>query len=145
MNDSEEVRAALATLNLGQMEPFTFQLIWDGKNKRFTRGTSQESSYEPLAPRSTPSATNSPVKRRVAKPFGQMPPQEEDYFIPILKALKHFGWSATPEQITPLVLKSMRPRLTENDFERIPSGMFIRWSAGCDSRENILKIGTRLT
>ena len=73
------------------------------------------------------SRTNTPVNRRAWKPFGQRPPQEEEYFIPILQALRHFGWSATPEQITPLVLEKMRPKLSENDFERIPSGMFIRW------------------
>jgi len=126
LNNSEQMKAVIAGLNWDEIEqPLILNLVVDPKNQRIIPG-----SYDSLTTHSHPiatSATHTPVKRRVAKPFGQRPPQEEDYFIPILKALKHFGWSATPEQVTPLVLESMRPRLTEHDFERIGSGMYIRW------------------
>lgn len=128
LNNNERINEVLAELELE--EPLTLSLVWDGKNKRFIQGMFKDGCVDARIPQSAQiiaSSTNSPVKRTVAKPFGQRPPQEGDYFIPILQALKVLGWSATPEQITPLVLEKMRPKLTENDFERIPSGMFIRW------------------
>ena len=131
LNKDEKLKALLVDLNVDQMEqPLTLRLTWDGTNRRFTQAMLQEGASNIQTPKPAPaveSRTNTPVKRRAAKPFSQRPPQEEEYFIPILQALRHFGWSATPEQITPLVLEKMRPKLSENDFERIPSGMFIRW------------------
>ena len=131
LNNDEKLKELLADLNVNQMEqPLTLTLIWDAANRRFIQGMFQEGAYNAQIPKSAPaveSPTNTPVKRRAWKPFNQRPPQEEEYYIPILQALRHFGWSATPEQITPLVLEKMRLKLPENDFERIPSGMFIRW------------------
>lgn len=128
LNNNEQLNELLAELDLEQ--PLTLSLGWDAENKRFFQRMFKDGSFDALIPRPAPiitSSTSAPVKRMAAKPFGQRPPQEEDYFIPILQALRVLGWSATPEQITPLVLEKILAKLTENDFEPIPSGMFIRW------------------
>jgi hypothetical protein len=111
-------------------EPVALSLFWDAERKRFLPGKSQLRIHNRETPKSDEGVMSSRSKPRVRKswnPLGQKPPQEEDYFVPILQALRHFNWSATPRQITPLVLDKMRPRLSEEDFDWIPSGMFIRW------------------
>lgn len=128
LNNNEQLNDVLSKLKINR--PFTLNLVWDSKNEKFNLGFSEAGSVNDRIPQSNltnVSSKNSLVKRTAAKPFGQRPPQESDYFVPILQALRALGWSATPEQITPLVLDEMRPNLKDNDFERIPSGRFIRW------------------
>ncbi len=74
------------------------------------------------------SNSNQRQSRRGRRPRRNVkPPQEEDYYVPILKALKSLGWAAAPDQITPLVLARIRPKLSPEDFELIESRNFIRW------------------
>lgn len=114
-------------------EGIPLHIAWNSEVKRFevdVDGLTQIKDSETTAHGrdvSNSKATNRQYRRGQQLHAGSRPPQEGDYYAPILKALKHFDWSATPEQLTPLVLEQMRPRLREKDFELIPSGMFIRW------------------
>ena len=111
---------------------FEFELIWDVERKIFRAGSIRLGGRAPESSESDSghdSFIRKPIPRKRRNPLSSKPPQEEDYFVPILQVLRHFGWSATPEQITPLVEDKMRHRLSDEDFERISSGMFIRWEA----------------
>ena len=127
--DLDKVKALLA----GEHETIKFEIIWDAERKVFRSGSLQpvgrfpESGEFDLARESAIRRLSSPRKSRNL--LSPKPPQEEEYFVPTLQVLRHFGWSATPEQITPLVRDKMRHRLSDEDFEWIASGMFIRWEA----------------
>ena len=111
---------------------FVFWLLWDAEAKRFlpaevpTASPGSESQGQ-LNP--TGAVDEKPRPRKNWDPFVQRPPQEKDYYIPILQALRQLGWAATPRQITPLVLETMRSRLAPDDFDLMPSGMIIRWES----------------
>lgn len=52
--------------------------------------------------------------------------QPEEYTIPILESLVEMGGSGRAEEVLKKVEEKMKGRLTERDYERIPSGD-IRW------------------
>ena len=106
---------------------FVFWLLWDAEAKKFLPAEIPTASESQWPMKSTGAVDEKPRSRKNWDPLGQAPPQEQDYYIPILQALRQLGWAATPRQITPLVLERMRSRLAEDDFESIPSGQFARW------------------
>ena len=106
---------------------FVFWLLWDAEAKKFLPAEIPAASESQWPMKSTGAVDEKPRSRKTWDPLGQAPPQEQDYYIPILQALRQLGWAATPRQITPLVLENMRSRLAEDDFEPIPSGQFARW------------------
>lgn len=106
---------------------FVFWLLWDAEAKKFLPAEIPTASESQWPMKSTGTVDEKPRSRKTWDPLGQAPPQEQDYYIPILQALRQLGWAATPRQITPLVLERMRSRLAEDDFESIPSGQFARW------------------
>ena len=106
---------------------FVFWLLWDAEAKKFLPAEIPTTSESQWPMKSTGAVDEKPRSRKTWDPLGQAPPQEQDYYIPILQALRQLGWAATPRQITPLVLEKMRSRLAEDDFESIPSGQFARW------------------
>ena len=106
---------------------FVFWLLWDAEAKKFLPAEIPAASESQWPMKSTGAVDEKPRSRKTWDPLGQAPPQEQDYYIPILQALRQLGWAATPRQITPLVLERMRSRLAEDDFESIPSGQFARW------------------
>ena len=106
---------------------FVFWLLWDAEAKKFLPAEIPTASESQWPMKSTGAVGEKPRSRKTWDPLGQAPPQEQDYYIPILQALRQLGWAATPRQITPLVLERMRSRLAEDDFDSIPSGQFARW------------------
>lgn len=111
---------------------FVFWMLWDAEAKRFLPAEVPTGSPGPESQarvKSTGAADGKPRPRKNWDPMGQRPPQEKDYYIPILQALRQLGWTATPRQVTPLVLETMRSRLAPDDFDLMPSGMIIRWES----------------
>lgn len=111
---------------------FVFWLLWDGEAKKFLpaevqTGSTGSESQGPL--KRAGAVDGKPRSRKNWNPLSQAPPQEKDYYVPILQALRQLGWVSTPRQITPLVLEQMRSRLSDDDFELMPSGMIIRWES----------------
>ena len=111
---------------------FVFWLLWDAEAMKFLPAEVPTASPGPESQgqlKPTGAVDEKPRPRKNWDPFVQRPPQEKDYYIPILQALRQLGWAATPRQITPLVLETMRSRLAPDDFDLMPSGMIIRWES----------------
>ena len=128
LNQSDEAKTMSAQIG----GSFVFWLVWDADAQKFLPAEIQTASPGPGSRgpmRSTGAIAERPRSRKNWDPSAQAPPQEKDYYVPILQALRQLGWVATPKQITPLVLEKMRSRLSNDDFDLMPSGMIIRWES----------------
>ena len=124
LNQSDEAKALLSQVS----DSFEFELIWDNDQEKFRPGKIKTApQVEIMQGKFVGHGSGEKRVRKSWNPLGPRPPQEHDYYVPILQALKKLGWAATPRQITPLVFEKVRSRLSEEDLEWIPSGMFIRW------------------
>lgn len=84
--------------------------------------------------------TPTPPKRKKLRK-GLKTPQQA-YRHPILEALYELGGSATVGDVLELVEKKMKPLLIEVDYQKLPSGVDIRWrNTAMWERYNLVKEG----
>ncbi|GAH71614.1 unnamed protein product [marine sediment metagenome] len=96
--------------------------------------------YRQTTGRSHRTETLAPPKGKKLRK-GQKTPQQA-YRHPILEALNELGGSASVGDVLEVVEKKMKPLLIEVDYQKLPSGVDIRWrNTAMWERFNLVKEG----
>lgn len=82
--------------------------------------------FEPLYIEEVAEKVEEEIIIRPAKREYRIIPREE-YRIPILEALMEMGGKGRTKEVIEKVGEKMRGKLTQADYEKLPSGMMVRW------------------